>query len=133
MTNYLNTCLIGCGSHGGGRLAPAIQTNETALLAGCVDADVETARTVAGPDTPVSTDISELLLHADIDAAVVAVPHDQLAPVTLQCLEAGLHVMVEKPMTLNEADCVEMIAEGENRTACSWSPIACDSTHSFFA
>ena len=110
MTNYLNTCLIGCGSHGGSRLAPAIQTNETALLAGCVDADVETARTVAGPDTPVSTDISELLLHADIDAAVVAVPHDQLAPVTLQCLESGLHVMVEKPMALNESEASDLVA-----------------------
>ena len=110
MTTHLNTCLIGCGSHGASRLAPAIQTNEGAVLAGCVDADIETARAVANPETPVSTELPELLVHADIDAAVVAVPHDQLAPVTLQCLEAGLHVMVEKPMALNASEASDLVA-----------------------
>ncbi|HCU73335.1 MAG TPA: hypothetical protein DGO43_05930 [Chloroflexi bacterium] len=110
MNTLINTCLIGCGLHGASRLAPAIQTNECAVLAGCVDADVEIAQAVAGPETPVSTELRELLLHTDMDAAVVAVPHDQLAPVTLQCLEAGLHVLVEKPMALNESEASDLVA-----------------------
>jgi predicted dehydrogenase len=110
MTNDLNICLIGCGTHGANRLAPAIQTNDGAILVGCIDADLETARAIAGLDTPVSTDINDLRSQVEVDAAVVAVPHDQLAPVTLQCLESGLDVLVEKPMALNEAEALDLIA-----------------------
>ena len=110
MTNDLNICLIGCGTHGASRLAPAIQTNDGAVLVGCIDVDLETARAIAGLDTPVSTDINDLRSQVEVDAAVVAVPHDQLAPVTLQCLESGLHVLVEKPMALNEVEALDVIA-----------------------
>lgn len=38
-----------------------------------------------------------------IDAAVIALPHDLHAPAAEAALDAGLHVLVEKPMTLNRA------------------------------
>src|SRR5437588_10574935 len=47
------------------------------------------------------------LLEADlVDAVDVCLPHHLHAPVTIDCLEAGLHVLVEKPIatTLDEAD-----------------------------
>ncbi len=110
MTNDLNICLIGCGTHGASRLAPAIQTNEGSVLVGCIDTDLETARAIAGLETPVSTDINDLRSQVDVDGAVVAVPHDQLAPIALQCLESELHVLVEKPMALNEAEASDLIA-----------------------
>jgi predicted dehydrogenase len=47
-----------------------------------------------------------MLAGETLDAAIVAVPHPLLAEVACDCLEAGLHVLVEKPMahTLEAAD-----------------------------
>lgn len=42
------------------------------------------------------------------DAAVVALPHHLHAPVTRELLEAGLHVLVEKPLALSAAECSEL-------------------------
>lgn len=53
-------------------------------------------------------DYRDLLSRADVDAVVVTSPHAYHAEVTLAALEAGKHVLVEKPMclTLREADAV---------------------------
>jgi predicted dehydrogenase len=44
------------------------------------------------------------------DAAIVTTPHPLHAQSSLECLSAGLHVLVEKPMALRVADCDAMIA-----------------------
>ena len=55
----------------------------------------------AGRDTRRST----TLLAADaVQAVYVAVPHDLLAPIAAQVLEAGRHALVEKPMALSLDD-----------------------------
>jgi predicted dehydrogenase len=41
---------------------------------------------------------SELLRDADIDAVVVVTPRQYTAPTVLDCLQAGKHVLSEKPM-----------------------------------
>src|SRR5262245_43429965 len=40
----------------------------------------------------------DLLQDADIEAVVVVTPRPYTAPVVLDCLEAGKHVLSEKPM-----------------------------------
>jgi predicted dehydrogenase len=54
------------------------------------------------------TEIAEALPL--IDAAIVALPHFLHAPASIQLLAAGKHVLVEKPMALNGAECGSMIA-----------------------
>jgi predicted dehydrogenase len=44
-----------------------------------------------------------------VDAAIVAVPHHLHAPITIDLLQKGLHVFVEKPMALTHSDCREMV------------------------
>jgi predicted dehydrogenase len=46
----------------------------------------------------------DLLAHADVDAVLVASPNGTHAKVTLDALDAGAHVLVEKPMCLMAAD-----------------------------
>ena len=46
-------------------------------------------------------DYSELLAHPEIDAVSIAVPNHLHLPVTLAALEAGKHVLVEKPLARN--------------------------------
>ena len=50
---------------------------------------------------------------ADLLGGDIVVPHHLHHPVTMDCLAAGKHVLVEKPMALTEAECVAMIEEAE--------------------
>jgi predicted dehydrogenase len=55
----------------------------------------------------------ELLADPDIDAITVAVPNHLHKPVTLAALEAGKHVLVEKPLAQNSADGEEIVRAAE--------------------
>jgi len=58
-------------------------------------------------------DYREMLAREDIDAVVIATP-DQIHPEhTIAALEAGKHVLCEKPMALTTAECAEMIKAAE--------------------
>jgi predicted dehydrogenase len=45
----------------------------------------------------------------ELDAAVVCTPHDTHAPLARLCLERGLHVLIEKPMTIDPADAYGLV------------------------
>lgn len=54
------------------------------------------------------TDYQEMLARGDLEAVVVATPNLFHAPATIAALEAGCHVLVEKPMATNAADARRM-------------------------
>ncbi len=69
-------------------------------------------RKVAEADWPKATTyakVDKLLAEAELDLAVIILPHNLHAPVALQCLEAGCHVVTEKPMCLTVAEATAMI------------------------
>jgi predicted dehydrogenase len=49
------------------------------------------------------TDYKELLKRDDIDAVSIALPNDLHAPVAIDALNAGKHVLCEKPLAINAA------------------------------
>ena len=55
------------------------------------------------------TDVREAVAHG-VQAFVVATPHPAHASVTVPALEAGAHVIVEKPLASSLEDCDAMIA-----------------------
>jgi predicted dehydrogenase len=55
----------------------------------------------------------EMLAAERLDAAVITTPHTQHGAHVRACLEAGLHVMVEKPMTTTAKDARELMALAE--------------------
>jgi len=59
-----------------------------------------------------TTDWRELAAAPDVDAVIIGTPNALHAPQTIACLEAGKHVLVEKPMarTLAEADAMNRAA-----------------------
>ncbi len=61
--------------------------------------------------------VEEMLAAGGIDALIVGTPNVLHAPQAIAALEAGIHVMVEKPMAMNaeEAEC--MIAAGQKSSA----------------
>jgi 1,5-anhydro-D-fructose reductase (1,5-anhydro-D-mannitol-forming) len=61
-------------------------------------------------DLDVYSDLSELLAAKSVDALSITLPTFLHAEMTVKALEAGVHVLCEKPMALNLADCDRMIA-----------------------
>ena len=54
--------------------------------------------------------VDELLAHTACDAVSIVTPDALHAPLSLQCLRAGRHVLCEKPLALNHADARRMAA-----------------------
>lgn len=56
------------------------------------------------------TDAAEMLANENLDAVSIALPTHLHKVISIQCLEAGVHVLCEKPMALSVPDCDAMIA-----------------------
>ncbi len=55
-------------------------------------------------------DVDKMLENEELDAVDICLPSYMHADMAVKCLEKGLHVMSEKPMALNVADCDRMMA-----------------------
>ena len=70
------------------------------------------------PEVAVHQDLGEMLARPDIDLVSVVTPHNTHAALVTQCLQAGKHTIVEKPMCLSIAEATAMIetAKAADRT-----------------
>jgi predicted dehydrogenase len=101
----LRVGIAGCGFIGRKRAAALGED----LLVGCFDVDPDIAVALAEQHDSRACPSFEALLEQDLDVLVVAVPHDRLADLAVQGLEAGTNVVVEKPAGMGVAD-VDRIA-----------------------
>jgi len=60
--------------------------------------------------TKVFTDYREMFALPELDAVSIAVPNCLHAPMTIDALKKGKHVLVEKPMALNAKQATAMVA-----------------------
>lgn len=73
-------------------------------------ADLALDRTTALPATVQRfTDYQTLLAATCVDAVSVCVPHYLLAPITEACLQAGVHVLTEKPLAMRVSEIDRLI------------------------
>ena len=56
------------------------------------------------------TDYGKMLDMIDVDGVIVAVPHYDHTPISIECIRRGLHVLTEKPIAAHVADGQKMIA-----------------------
>lgn len=61
------------------------------------------------PSAAIYNSVDELLTDPGINLVVVVLPHNLHGSITVQCLEAGKHVIVEKPMCVTIAEATQMI------------------------
>lgn len=56
------------------------------------------------------TDSSEMIHSGRIDAILICTPHFSHTTIGIEALKSGLHVLVEKPISVHKADCERLIA-----------------------
>jgi predicted dehydrogenase len=111
--NPLRLAVIGVG-HLGQVHAKLLGQVGGAQLVGVVDPS-EPARTALATELKIAAFAEHAPLLGQIDAAIVVTPSRYHHAVALDLLQHGVHVFVEKPMTLNVADADELIAEAAAR------------------
>lgn len=109
---------IGYGYWGPNLIRNFIELPETELY-GVADLDQKRLQSVQEryPQVQTFTENYQEFFGAGIDAVVVATPPQTHYRIVRDCLEHNLHVLVEKPLTLNSADALGLIrlAEARNR------------------
>ena len=107
--------VIGCGKITQVRHAPEYDEHPECELVAWYDAIPERAEAMAKLYGGKVYDSVEELLKADVDAVSVCVANADHASVTIKALEAGCHVLCEKPMATTLEDCIAM-ADASKRT-----------------
>jgi len=115
----LRVGIIGCGGIANGKHMPSLkQVAECEMVAFC-DLVIERAEKAAKdfgiPGAAVYVDYKELLKDETIDVVHVCTPNRAHSFITVDALEAGKHVMCEKPMAINSAEALKML-EAAKRT-----------------
>ena len=102
--------LIGVGNIGNMHLMNIQQLDKVELTAVC---DIRPERAQAASEAfhcPAYTDSQALLDDHVCDAVLIATPHYAHTTIGIAALEAGYHVLVEKPISVHKADCERLIA-----------------------
>ncbi len=109
----MRVAVIGAG-HMGRYHAEKLARMSGAQLAGVVDADAARASALAAKlGCPAFSHYPQIFGKAE--AAIVAVPTDRHHAVALDCLQHGLHLLVEKPIAATLAEADALIAEAGRR------------------
>lgn len=104
--------LIGYGDLAGKRVAAALQGVDGSTLSGVWGRDFsKTKEFCARHKISAAHNSLDELLKSDVDAIYVCTPPDSHAENSLASLEAGKHVLVEKPMASSPEECKAMIAK----------------------
>jgi len=107
-----NVAVIGCGYWGKNLVR---NMAELGALAAVADAHLPNAEAQAAQfGVPVKS-IDEILADKTIEGVVIAAPAAQHAAIATQALNAGKHVLVEKPLALTVSDAETLKALGEKQ------------------
>lgn len=94
------------------KVIPGIQRSQTGVAAAIASRGLDKARETAdrlGIEKAYGS-YEELLADPEIDAIYNPLPNHMHVPVTVQAVEAGKHVLCEKPIALNAAEAEQLLA-----------------------
>ena len=105
--------IIGCGGIANGKHMPGLKSTPGIEMVAFCDIIIERAekakKEYGTPDAKVYENYKELLEDASIDVVHVCTPNRSHSFITVDALEAGKHVMCEKPMAINSVEAKKML------------------------
>lgn len=109
--------LVGCGGMENAYERAVVKLADRVEIVATVDTVISKARRAAdrvGAAVAV-TDYREVL--GLVDGVILVLPHDVHHSIGMDCLRAGKHVLMEKPLANTEAECLDLIAQSESSGA----------------
>jgi len=108
----IRTALVGYGNAGKTFHAPLIDAARSLDLTAIVSTRPEAVR-AAWPDVTVVGDFDTVLADPSIELVVIATPNQLHAPQAIAALDAGKHVVVDKPFAIDAAEARTVAAAAE--------------------
>jgi predicted dehydrogenase len=101
--------IVGLGNMGFAHAQNILAGKINRLELGAV-ADTDPGKLLRVPQAKGFKSAAEMMASGLIDAILIATPHYDHTTIGIAALKAGLHVMVEKPISVHRADCERLIA-----------------------
>lgn len=98
--------IIGLGNMGSTHVAQMDRIRRCELAAVC---DIDAAKLDRYPDLRRFDDAGALIRSGAVDAVLIATPHYFHTTIGVEALQAGLHVLTEKPISVHKADAQRLI------------------------
>ena len=110
MMGKLRVGVIGCGSIAQFRHLPEYAANQEVELVAVCDIVEDRVKEIANKyGAKAFTDYKELISSGEVDAVSVCTPNYLHAPISIEALNNGLHVLCEKPMATSQEEADAMI------------------------
>ena len=114
--NKLKIAVFGCGAIAQRRHIPEYAANPNVELVAFADPNQERVEEVAAKyGAKAYTSYEELLKNEKLDAVSVCTPNYLHAPMSIAAANAGLHVLVEKPMATTKEEGEQMIEAARSK------------------
>ena len=116
MADTLKIALLGAGWFGReGHLNNLVNIEDVEVIAACSKSkeDLDAAKGIVGDSLRTFGDWQQVLEIEDVDAVIVALPNHQHHVAAVAALEAGKHVLCEKPLGLSILQCNDIIEAAE--------------------
>src|ERR1700747_1646735 len=111
----VDAAVVGFGLGGRAFHAPIIHAVPGLRLGGIVQPRGKEAQEIY-PDAKIVRSLDELLAMKSVSLIAIATPNDTHFPFAKKCLEAGRHVVVDKPFTTKLAEARELVRIARRNT-----------------
>jgi predicted dehydrogenase len=106
--------VIGLGNMGSAHVK-CIKTDVPGMVVTAVcDSNPEKLKNYDSAEYALYSDALDMMASGKVDAVLIATPHYDHTTLGIAALKAGLHVLVEKPLSVHKADCERLIAAHTN-------------------
>lgn len=110
MSNLPQLLVIGCGSIGERHLRTFLATGRCALIA-CDSSSAITERMATRYGVETTSDWQSCLTRRSLTGVVIATPAPLHVRMASRALAAGLHVLIEKPLSVDLTDCDALLRQ----------------------